>query len=51
MLLLKKANRKTLVKLRISNHKLDIETGRYDKISEMPGGICPVCGLNYTEEA
>ena len=33
MLQEKNPNRKTLVKLRISNHKLNIETGRYDKIS------------------
>ena len=35
-------NRKTLVKLRISNRKLNIETGRYDKISRS-NRICPVC--------
>ena len=36
---------KTLVKLRISNHKLNIETGRYDNISRC-NRICPVCGLS-----
>ena len=40
----KNPNRKTLVKLRISNHKLNIETGRYDNISRC-NRICPVCGL------
>ena len=45
MLLEKNPNRKTLVKLRISNHKLNIETGRYDNISRCDR-ICPVCGLN-----
>ena len=49
MLLEKNLNRKTLVKLRISNHKLNIETGRYDKISRCDG-ICPVCGLNIEDE-
>ena len=37
----KNPNRKTLVKLRISNHKLNIETDRYDKISRFDR-ICPV---------
>ena len=41
----KNPNRKTLVKLRISNHKRNIETGRCDKISSCDR-ICPVCGLN-----
>ena len=45
----KNPNRKTLVKLRISNHKLNIETGRYDKISRCDR-ICPVCGLNIEDE-
>ena len=45
----KNPNRKTLVKLRISNHKLNIETGRYDKISKCDR-ICPVCGLNIEDE-
>ena len=42
-------NRKTVVKLRISNHKLNIETGKYDKISRCDR-ICPVCGLNIEDE-
>ena len=39
----------TLVNLRISNHKRNIETGRYDKISKCDR-ICPVCGLNIEDE-
>ena len=49
MLLEKNPNRKTLVKLRISNHKLNIETGRYDNISRCDR-ICPVCGFNIEDE-
>ena len=45
----KNPNRKTLVKLRISNHKLNIETGRYDKISRCDR-ICLVCDLNIEDE-
>ena len=45
----KNPNRKTLVKLRISNHKLNIETGRYYKISRCDR-ICPVCGPNIEDE-
>ena len=45
----KNPNRKTLMKLRISNHKLNIETGRYGKISRCDR-ICPVCGLNIEDE-
>ena len=45
----KNANRKTLVKLRISNHKLNIETGRHDNISRC-NRICPVCGLSVEDE-
>ena len=41
----KNPHRKTLVKLTISCHKLNIETGRYDKISRCDR-ICPVCGFN-----
>ena len=37
------------MKLRISNHKLNLETGRYDKISRCDR-ICPVCGLNIEDE-
>ena len=45
----KNPNRKPLVKLRIRNHKLNIETGRYDKISSCDR-ICPVCGLNIEDD-
>ena len=45
----KNPNRKTLVKLRISNHKLNIETGRYNKISRCDR-ICPVCSLDIEYE-
>ena len=31
------------------NHKLNIETGRYDKILRCDR-ICPVCGLNIEDE-
>ena len=34
---------------KIRNHKLNIETGRYDKISRCDR-ICPVCGLNIEDE-
>ena len=44
-----KLDRKTLVKLRINNHKLNIETGRYDKISRCDR-ICPVCSLDIEDE-
>ena len=37
------------MKLRISYHKLNIETGRYDKLSRCDR-ICPVCGLNVEDE-
>ena len=37
------------MKLRISNHKLNIETGRYDRISRCDR-ICPVYGLNIEDE-
>ena len=37
------------MKLKISNHKLNNETGRYDKISRCDR-ICPVCGLNIEDE-
>ena len=42
-------NRKTLVKLRISNHKRKNKQVRYDKISRCDR-ICPVCGLNIEDE-
>ena len=45
----KNPNRKTLVKLRISNHKLNIEAGRYNKISKCDR-ICPVCSLDIEDE-
>ena len=45
----KNPNRKTLVKLRISNRKLNIETGWYDKISRCDR-ICPVCSLDIEDE-
>ena len=45
----KNPNRKTLVKLRLSNHKLNIKTVRYDKILRCDR-ICPVCGLNIEDE-
>ena len=45
----KNPNRKTLVKLRISNHKRNIETGRYDNISRC-NKICPVCDLSVEDE-
>ena len=37
------------MKLRISNHKLNIETGRYDKISRCDR-TCPVCNLDIEDE-
>ena len=37
-------NRKELVKLRIGNHKLLIETGRYDN------RLCPTCKSNQIED-
>ena len=45
----KNPNRKTLVKLRISNHKLNIKTGKYDKISGCDR-TCPAFGLNIEDE-
>ena len=45
----KNPNRKTLVKPRISNHKLNIETGRCDKISRCDR-IFPVCSLDIEDE-
>ena len=45
----KNPNRKTLVKFRISDHKLNIEAGRYDKILRCDK-ICPVCGPNIEDE-
>ena len=37
------------MKLRISDHKLNIETGRYDNISRC-NRICPLCGLSVEDE-
>ena len=45
----KTPDRKTLVKLRISNHKLNIEIGRYEKISRCDR-IFPFCGLNIEDD-
>ena len=45
----KNPDRKTLVKLRISNRKLNIETGWYDRISRCDR-ICPVCSLDIEDE-
>ena len=42
-------NRNTLLKLTISNHKLNIETGGYDKISRCDK-ICMVCSLIIKDE-
>ena len=48
----KNPNRKTLVKLKIrtiSNHKLLIETGRYNNISRSDR-LCTICGHNVEDE-
>ena len=45
----KNPNSKTLVKIRISSHKRNIETFRHDKISRCDR-VCPVCGLNIEDE-
>ena len=45
----KKPKRKALVKLRTGNHKLNSETGRYDKITRCDR-ICLVSGLNIEDE-
>ena len=43
-------SRKILIeKLGISNHNLNIETNKYDRISRCYR-ICPVCGLNIEDE-
>ena len=42
-------NRKELVKLRIGNHKLLIETGRYDQIPR-DNRLCHTCGSNQIED-
>ena len=40
-----KNERKELVKFRIGNHKLMIETGRYSQIPRV-NTLCPTCGSN-----
>ena len=42
-------NRKDLVKLRISNHKLMIEAGKYDKTPHNDR-FCPVCNSGIIED-
>ena len=42
-------NRKELVKLRIGNHKLFIENGRYDQIPR-DNRLCPTCKSNQIED-
>ena len=42
-------SRKTLVKLRISSHKLRIETGRYDNIPR-DERLCNLCNCNRIED-
>ena len=44
----KNPSRKTLVKLRISSHKLRIETGRYDNIPS-DERLCNLCNCNRIE--
>ena len=41
----KLSERKELVKFRIGNHKLRIETGRYDPIPRV-NRLCPICAFN-----
>ena len=45
----KNPSRKSLVKLRISSHKLRIETGRYDKIPR-DERLCSLCNCNKIED-
>ena len=45
----KNPSRKTLVKLRISSHKLRIETGRYDNIPREER-LCNLCNCNRIED-
>ena len=45
----KLSERKELVKFRIGNHKLRIETGRYDQIPRV-NRICPICESNQIED-
>ena len=44
----KLSERKELVKFRIGNHKLRIETGRYDHIPRV-NRLCPICASNQIE--
>ena len=43
------AGRRALVKLRISNHKLIIEIGRYNQTTKN-NRLCPFCGFNLIED-
>jgi len=43
------AGRRALVKLRISNHKLTIEIGRYNQTTK-DTRHCPFCGCNVMED-
>ena len=43
------AGRRALVKLRISNHKLMIEIGRYNQPTK-DNRHCPFCGCNVMED-
>ena len=45
----KLSERKELVKFRIGNHKLMIETGRYSQIPRV-NRFCPTCGSNQIED-
>ena len=45
----KNCNRKTLVKRRIGNHKLGIETGRYDNTPRCER-LCSLCDMNEIED-
>ena len=39
-----------LKKLRLSNHKIAIETGRYLRPNKKPEEICPICKLEMEDE-
>ena len=43
------SERRVLTKLRISNHKLMIELGRYNQISR-DNRLCQICGSNQIED-
>ena len=49
MIIRNSANRKDLVKIRISNHKLMIETGRYNQTSRNDR-FCPICNSGIIED-